>query len=432
MNPLISVSSRASSDARDGHYYWMYKQLFYHQLSEGEGDGKTIAPRSQRADHLISILEGSLARRQFLLGPSSLSKFPLAPLVREIRKLARTNPPSIQFYDGGLLELLVAFQLARKFPDSQILFNFHWAIQWVEIFASPRAIPKLLSRAVTKSLSQAGKNLRLSAESQKLAGFIEEQLGVSCEVYPIFSGLKTDKRQPWRDRDIDVLLMPQRASEIPLVLDLALKLRSVPVSVGVAVREDVWEKGVMNARPEARKVLLGDFLQIVFTPLSLDSYRNLLLSSKLTVLPYDKPYFEWGSSGKFNEAISLGSFPFVPATTAIASQSVLDETEHVFDPLQINDAIDIFESRLQQGFPQGLTGITIEDFFFWFKQFKIATPQFRNTRGQSRLFKLQLLAFLYTATNLGKMPFWRSPLLKKVDLSVTRTLAHVRRSFGRR
>lgn len=361
---VVSISTRVSCEPDAGHFFWMYKDLSEAQTKVGSGV-TTIGPRSEKCGHIFPIISVGAQAGEFRLTPTTLTRYPLRTLLNAVESMAQVGPrPVLQFYDGGLQELIVALRLAREFPDHTVIYNFHWAIQWLEVIESRGVSGVAFRTALRNALLNPGRNVRLSAESGKLAQHLRARLGIDCETYPVFSGLNSTGDSPWDRRDRDVLMMPQRSSEIPFVLALTRALRARGVSVLVLTRESTWNRGLEFSRI-ANVPGIDNLPPVLFTPLSLNDYSRLIEKSRVSLLPYDKPYFEWGSSGKFNESILLGCFPFVPDSTAIGSQSTLPEQLHHFNFADIEGTVDRVISRLDQGFPEDLTGVSVDDFLAW-------------------------------------------------------------------
>jgi hypothetical protein len=342
----------------------MYKDLFEAQELEGF-PGAIIGRIDNQCDHIFGALGTRAYRRDFRISPLTLTRYGLKRLRESILSIAREESATvIQFYDGGLQDFLVALNLAQRLPESTIIYNFHWATEWIEIFESALPTAVAFQATLRRATKSAGGKVRFSAETQPLADYVATHLGIECEVYPVFSSLRPRHERPWSVRQTDVLVMPQRASEIPFVIELVFRLMTRGFSVAIATRQAVWKQGLAVSKDSIASQP-HHLPKVIFTPLDLADYSGLLEDAKLCVLPYDKPYFRWGSSGKFNEAILLGCFPFVPASTAIATQSNLPPNLHHFNPLEIDETADLLAQRLVQGLPGGLRGVSIGDFFEW-------------------------------------------------------------------
>ena len=146
-------------------------------------------------------------------------------------------------------------------------------------------------------------------------------------------------------------------------------LASSGVSVLTALKPDTWTRWTSRQN----SVGLG---APRFLPLESKEYEELLLSSRVVVLPYDKPYFRWGSSGKFNEAIAHGCFPVVPLGTAISSQSSGKSSLHEFAYPEEHSLVRLVTQMLSTPPPDDLVPVFLKDFLKWFASIEISeTPK---------------------------------------------------------
>ena len=384
LDPVVcSFSNRATCNPADGHYYWMYKSLFDYQNQRGSSAGITFAPAGQLERHLQGILRAGSLGNEFRVSPLSVARYPWRRINSAIENLLRTGLTHIQFYDGGLMELLVATELARRHSSVQFVYNFHWAEDWVGLLSARKNIARGLTQAIRDLIKALPPNLTLSAETKTLANFVAENLGGTIDVYPIASTISPKKPKKWADRDVDVLFLPQRASEIPDVVRLAAMLSNSGLTPRIVAKNNIV--GQLGRELPEGSVLVG--------PLNEDRYVDVLTSSRVVVLPYDKAYFEWGSSGKFNEAIACGAFPFAPHWTAIPSQSSGQPDNHRLTFEDLHQASRQIKQRLEQGFPTDLKAIFFEDFFEWLPTSTEVTGE--KTASGSTGSVIWLLAFLY-------------------------------------
>ena len=394
---LASVSTRASDQMGAGHYYWTYQSLHAHQVRKGSSAGKTIGPKSLNAAHIDASMKPNLQKYEFNVSPWAFRNYALWSLRRAIEKAAAKGVTHVQFYDGGLMELLVCALVARRLPSVNFLYNFHWAEQWIDAL-SPRKFRLLPFRfLLNRVVNSAPNNLAFSAETKTFSVYLNNRLGVQTRPYPIFSDFGFSAQKKWADRQTDVLLLPQRPTEIQVTLKLKAILESQGLSLIVAVKPEVWEASGNK----------GNQGGVVFLPLPEGDFLQLIGEACVIVLPYDKPYFRWGSSGKFNEALCLGAFPFVPHWTAIASQSSEDPSLHHLDFSNLDTAASLIVARLKAGFPATLRGISTDDFLSWVETVSASgqnTATIKNHRVW--LFALIGLSMVYRRVRL-------SPRLRK-------------------
>lgn len=374
---VASLSPYASNEQSNGHYYWMYQHI---QESQNRTSGPlTVSQIGQAGPHLAPLLSRRRPSRRSYVGDWWSRNSDQRALASWLRNEANNNVTHVQCYDGTVRDLLVLVNVAREFPTLTFLFNFHWAIDWLDISSSIRLHRRLLRRHLRKLLQTAPTNLNFSAESPILASELGSRWGVTISTYPVFTMQSTSKSPPWGGRESDVLFIPQRKHELSISADLAKALRSegITVSVGLSKR--------LAATPNSRANILNfdpSFDTIFYLPLSSELYHEMMASHKVVILPYLKDYFRWGSSGKFNEAIALGTFPMVPDETAIASQSTLDPRIHHFPAGSSDESKRLVMARLSGGFPEGLKPVTFADFAEWLRDLPDNSPTVHGARRQ--------------------------------------------------
>lgn len=383
---LASVSPYASDNQDEGHYYWMYRHL--QQMQGSSPTPLTVAIEGREAGHLASLLSPKRPLKRSHVGFWRQRHQDGVQICQWLARAENENVTHVQCYDGTLRDLFVIEAVARKFPRVIFLFNFHWAVDWIHI-AKSRGLKVILLREDLLKLFQEGPaNLIFSAETEVLADELNTAWGIQISVYPIFSMQPSAKPRPWGERDADVLFIPQRSHELELCTELSMALRSEGLKVSLAATPKL-----MDALTPSKWVTQPGkiFDEIFLTPLPEPRYQEMLQSHRVVVLPYLKEYFKWGSSGKFNEAISLGAFPMVPDETAIATQSNLNPQLHQFSPEALEDTKGKIISRLAEGFPSDLNAIRYQDFAEWVKKFQPDTSGTVVERTPYLLLKVWLL-----------------------------------------
>jgi hypothetical protein len=344
---LVSLSPKASSFPSSGHYFWLYHHLQLTQAATGKVKGVTIAPKGVSGKFLLPIL--SPQKSLFSWAGFSFIRYRHRQVRKEIRRLQKSGVNAIQFYDGGLTELIVAMSIAKKLPNLTVIYNFHWAIQWVDLFRADRRLALALAQEIRRLVGIRPKNLVISAETPRFGKELSRELGFSVPTYPIISTLTFEGSPSWANRMLDVLILPQGAEEFRYALEFADQLRAD----GLVCKIFVGQKTLADFKQESRSFAVSDD-QLIVGPLEQHDYGTMLSSARVALLPYRKEYFRWGSSGKLIEAISAGTFPFVPSETAIPGQSSLPEHIHHFQMEDIFSSISTIKMRLTEGWPDGL------------------------------------------------------------------------------
>jgi len=374
---VASLSPYASNEKSNGHYYWMYQHI--QESQNGTSGPLTVSQIGRTGPHLAPLLSPRRPSRRVYIGDWWSRNSDQRAITGWLRNEANNKVTHVQCYDGTVRDLLILDAVARDFPTVTFLFNFHWAIDWLDISSSSRLHRRLLRRQLRKLLQTAPTNLNFSAESSILASELGSRWGITISTYPVFTMQNTNKYPPWGGRKSDVLVIPQRNHELSISADIAEVLRSegITVSVGLSKR--------LAATSNSRADLLDfdrSFDRVFHLPLSSEQYHEMLASHRIVILPYLKHYFRWGSSGKFNEAIALGTFPMVPDETAIASQSTLDPRIHHFPAGSPDESKRVIMARLAGGFPEGLKPVNFADFADWLRAFPENNPTVHGVREQ--------------------------------------------------
>ena len=357
---LASVSPFASTDSASGHFYWMYR--FLHDAQGMPDSPLTVGVEGVSDSHVEGLLTKQRPKQRLYIGSRGSLEHDESALLSWLQTGRGKEVTHVQCYDGALRELLLFTRLARKLPRTVFIFNFHWATDWIQLFCSSHIRQRLLRENLKRNFKVAPANLYFSAETEILAKEIRAMWDINVSVYPIFAMFELTKELPWKERKTDVLFLPQRPHEIEHCSVLAGLLTKKGLSTSIALVPEMKDRARSSPGMTTK---LGNFGQVIELPLPNEEYQSALQSHRVVVLPYMKEYFRWGSSGKFNEAIALGTFPFVPSDTAIASQSRLGPEPHQYSPLDFQQARDLITMRLREGFPMNLSAIHFGDLVSW-------------------------------------------------------------------
>jgi hypothetical protein len=342
----------------------------YHHLQQRQVASHaplTVAIEGREASHLASLLSPRRPLKRSHVGFWRWRHQDEIQICHWLASAGCENVTHVQCYDGTLRDLFVIEAVARKFPTLVFVFNFHWAVDWIQIASTRGLKANILRKDLLKLFQEAPPNLVFSAETVVLADKLRVAWGIPIAVYPIFTMHTTAAPRPWGKRDADALFIPQRSHELELCAELSLALRSVGLKVSLAGTNKLMN--ALTASKGARHIE-QIFDHIFLMPLPEPEYLEMLESHRVVVLPYLKEYFKWGSSGKFNEAIALGAFPMVPDETAIATQSNLGPHIHQFPSEALQDTKEKIISRLGTGFPPELKAIRYQDFAEWMEGFQ--------------------------------------------------------------
>ena len=364
MNDVVigAISARASSSPSSGHYFWSYKALGELSRESGHLQMPVIGEVGHDCDFITPVFRKSAAKSEFRFGPTGLFRLRPLKFLREIRMRQRQGFTHFYSYDGGLSELWLCLFTATFVPRLNIVFNFHWADQWNEIFDSSRSSAWAIRKSLRSLCRGKPLNLEFSAETGPFANKVSEILGTKIHTFPIFATTRPATLRPWEERDLDVLALPQRHTELAVVNEILSRLEIKGFRTAIGVKEQTWLRGTLPKDTKENR-------EIHFLPLNEKEFGNLLSRSKTVLLPYDKKsYFTWGSSGKFNEALVFGCFPFAPEWSAIISQAGSNNLAHGIDLSDPVKAAHQIQDRINGPAPKQGQGIYIEDVAPWLKK----------------------------------------------------------------
>lgn len=390
---LGAISPRVSNAPNSGHYSTFYSAIHKFNRSQGNKHPSTIGPEKVSCDYVEPVLPSKVRGDEFRLHIRYLLGPKFRALCEAISNREATGYRRYIVYDGGLAELALLTRLARRFPNLSFIFNFHWADQWLEIFGAKSILGKLLKRSLVNMVRVLPRGLILTAESTRLSSEISSILNKSISVVPIFSAFCDRETQPWKFRPLDVLLLPQRRDELQFCREISDKLLSDSYTVGIGLNQYLLSNYEMSGdeNPCLVKVAL---------PLEDEDYVSLFGSAKVIVLPYDKPYFLWGSSGKFADSIALGCLPLAPRGSAITSQSGSNPKNHEFDMTKTTQAAKDVKAALRRGTPD-LHKTSVEDFCNWALNLDL-----HETDKNQRFGGLRIAAFYFWALIWGFALVW--------------------------
>jgi hypothetical protein len=168
------------------------------------------------------------------------------------------------------------------------------------------------------------------------------------------------------DAVIQIALLRDLARNVNFVADTPALAASITRRTGVTVTEvpamgfEVVLKNLTsqfdvavapNSRQETRysfnsSTIVPDLGQIKGANLDSSSYRQLLLTTRSLVLPYDPLRYRLRSSGIFAEALTLGILPIVPTGTSMSREitklnsTILPKSEYCYN-LKVGDRLDL-------------------------------------------------------------------------------------------
>lgn len=353
---VMSVSMMVSADEKDGHYYWYYKRLA-NEFDHADFVS-VVGPQPAIGDGDVwwrPVLSGPRLERFFGWRPMGLRIRDLHSISAAVKVASDATSLVVQFYDGGLDDLVMATFLATKFPTTAFLFNFRPGRYWVPLLSTNRPF----SRQALGILRSMPSNVFLCSETTALSAEIEKKILRKLETYPLYSAQEFSSGLAFERRNIDVSFFPKTQDELELCVLIAAELRKV-----TACRTLVSAPHpILGA---AREFLDRCFDEVHEGPLAAPLYRKIFGSSKIVLLPYVKEYFKYGSSGKFNDALLAGAIPLVPRGSAPAGQARDPNSHHHFEfiPTDVPGTAAQLSTLAQrvEGFSASEPGVTFRDF----------------------------------------------------------------------
>lgn len=291
----LALLSRFTDIEATGHYVTLFEALrdyypgsinFTQKNNSGLGI-EAVFPRTLKSTHNFITLN--------MLNPN------VARNLAEKLRGARVHRAVI--YDGALFDLLLTLELSRLLPDTYFYFNFHYAHSWANLVRN-RTFASKLSRIMSR---HQGKVFWL-AESKKLSEHLSKLTGQTITEFPVFSNLTREDMEIEAPKDIDILLPPaSRFGE-----NWNVKFLEALATLDTPVR-------IVAQGPESEPQLP---LSVTYVSghLKTSEYLSLMRRSKFTVLPYVSDFHEWGSSGRFEDAVALNCLPLVSQTSGMSSR----------------------------------------------------------------------------------------------------------------
>lgn len=409
MNPiaqpvLASFSALASGSESSGHFHWLYRYLYEKQVDGGVSSGVTVGPMNEAASFVLPFFRKSRVPK-VRLSLGDFWGYNVRALPDLFARLVKSGVTHLQFYDGGMADFLIACRAAELQPNITVIYNFHWATDWLAALTRKGPIGRTLARRLAAVIRDRPANLVLTAETAKFAQVLRDLLGSTFLTYPLISAFDSPPQRSWRSRGVDLLLIPQRRTELAFTMDLARLARDTGLTPRLLLSPQLMIE--LSANYSFRP---GEDAAFLTSPLPHADYVRLFSDARIVILPYDKPYFKWGSSGKFNDAITCGAFPFVPLGTAPSSQSGLPPELHELS-LDTQEAMDHIQQRLRLGMPAGLTAPDFSTLISWLRD--------RSTGRQPRFhWRWRAQIVFLTLVSLAIRPFSAA------------VLASIRRNIG--
>lgn len=213
----------------------------------------------------------------------------------------------VLFYEGALYDFWLALRLLALFPKIDVYFNFHYAGDWARRLMSARFV-RQLQLSISQADPETKSNITWMAESSKLTKLIRNKLQIDVLEFPVFANLTDDEKKNCSVKEYDVLIpgLPKHLMgwDDRLFKYLIQELPDI----------QVVSQNASSYNPDRRGMVR------IPGALSKQNYVKVNSASKVIALPYTSEFHRWGSSGRFEDALALDTFPIVPSYTPMAER----------------------------------------------------------------------------------------------------------------
>lgn len=405
------VSFRATGNIEEGHYYSIYEKFNRFFSDVNSQQTASIIRIDSNLTHSINLLEPINSKSNIFLFNKNikLNAHNLNAFYKS--KILEKEDPVLVFYEGDEYEFLLALNILRLNPNSKIIFNFHHGYKWAKIINGKNLINFMFNFAFNKFYKFP--NVVVSAESFKLARLFERKFETKVEEFPILSAFDptTKTITKSKSKDVDLLLLPKEGLDIQYCLKAIkyLVLGNTNLKIHLHISSIPYNSEILRAANPQN----SSNIQISFGYLPQDEYLELLARSRFTCFPYFGDFYEWGSSGRVNDAILQKSIPLVPSHTALTYSFGRPIPHFSLDNFsELEMAINNHNSKNKLPI---LSPVLVSDYFDWllsltkleFNSSKSTTIKFNDIQ----IFLIKL--WIFSITNLRAQI---AKFLKKVNM----------------
>jgi hypothetical protein len=256
----------------------------------------------------IPFFSAEFSNQYKVITPHSVTKFKSDNLF----KLAvNSNFQEILFYDGDFFCFAWAWNLAIKPMRLRVHYNFHFSDYWVPALGIGSK-DTLFAKNLRQLVKNSPDNFFLYAESTNLASEISKKLEIDVTTFPVFSNSYKSIRnllsKPEFEKDIDVLITSVVESQDWIRNFLKEPNLFVNNNLKIVIQGEELDFSIDET--------LADF---AFLPpdLSEVDYSEITARSRISILPYFSSFYNYGSSGRFEDALAASALPIVPPDTAM-------------------------------------------------------------------------------------------------------------------
>ena len=309
---IAAISTGASESPSAGHFYWHYLGLYRNNQTPDHISFRLVSGPGVADPVSLPFFSDQAHSRRFRTGLSTVSDYNFAKAERVFTKLEAEGVRAYYLYEGSLSDLAFILYLAPKMPNSVFVYNFFWPLEWKRILESGEWTSRWLSHLLRRSPP----NVRFTADTPKFADYLEKKVHFSLDSFPAFSPFNFCEIGDAVSQEFDLLLVCKRAEELTFALEVVrIVARKKPIRVAVqGPFGDIDNNGVMRE-------ISGAKFSGFETNLDGNGYTQLLMSSDVLFLAYQKTHYSMGSSGKLVDAYQAGCKILVPENSGLSSQA---------------------------------------------------------------------------------------------------------------
>jgi hypothetical protein len=339
---IIHLANRHHDEPSAGHGFWLNRE-YKDSCVRKNAEFFLVAPKvsvDPESYPLFALDRHSRGR---------LTYFPLLGLKADfnrLRLLLRDGPKDsiLHVYEGGLREFLLVVRLASEFRELKTVFNFNLSDPWHTAIRSKSWLVKRLWKQISALVVYSNKSVVFTAETKELAFLLGTRLNLPLREYALPPNVPFELIDRKIEKRWDFFIPVFGESELGMVMDALHELKRRTGKVHRAQIQPRWSESLSP-------ISLSGFdelgLEILPQVISQEKYVNTLCASSVVVLPYKNlEYYRLQSSGRVQDAVSLGARVIVPATTSLARQVLERSWGYEFDSESFLSLADAMEKSL--------------------------------------------------------------------------------------
>jgi glycosyltransferase involved in cell wall biosynthesis len=341
---IIHLANRHHDVPSAGHGFWLNRE-YKDSCVRQDAEFLLVAPKvsvDPESYPLFALDRHSRGR---------LTYFPLLGLKADfnrLRLLLQDGPKDsiLHVYEGGLREFLLVVRLASEFTDLKSVFNFNLSDPWQTAVRSKNWMVKHIWKHINALVAHCNKSVVFTAETKELALLLGTRLIFPLREYALPPNVPFELIVRKIEKDWDFFIPVFGEGELSIVMDALHELKRRTGKAHSARIQPRWSESLSPISLSRFDELSLELLPKV---ISQEEYVNTLSASSVVVLPYKNlEYYRLQSSGRVQDAVSLGARVIVPATTSLARQVLERSWGYEFDSGSFLSLADAMEKSLRE------------------------------------------------------------------------------------